>query len=252
MMKKSKFRVVTIISVVFAIIVCSLVGTVIAKYVKKSVDENGIEATNIYFKSNYLLSTDEAIEYEISTSSVTITLSNYIDSYHYTMSDLDYSIIATNATLSLQSGIISGGATNEVSFTVTPTDTTEPVVVTAQSNSPFSRTLTGTFDFSNIGINPTYMITDSVNSDYATLKIMAGNSSIPANTLSISWNVSDIYLDPTNPYLMGNPSINSGNLTISTEIPARTTAVIYIFKNDISRNHSVSETVISSDSISIL
>ena len=27
--------------------------------------------------------TDEAIEYEISTSSVTITLSNYIDSYHY-------------------------------------------------------------------------------------------------------------------------------------------------------------------------
>ncbi len=251
MMKKSKFRVVTIISVVFAIIVCSLVGTVIAKYVKKSVDENGIEATNIYFKSNYLLSTDEAIEYEISTSSVTITLSNYIDSYHYTMSDLDYSITATNATLSLQSGTISGGATNEVSFTVTPTDTTEPVVVTAQSNSPFSRTLTGTFDFSNIGINPTYMITDSVNSDYATLKIMAGNSSIPANTLSISWNASQLYLDPTNPYLMGNPSINSGNLTISTEIPARTTAVIYIFKNDISQNYSVSETVISSNNISI-
>lgn len=218
------------------------VSVVVARYIKKSAEENGVGAAEFYFSSDML--TTSGAEYNVSASSVTVTLLNNTDELHITGSDLTYAVTVTNGTASSSAGTIPGGFAGSQSITVTPTDDSQPVVVTAATSEPYVKTLTATFTFDSLLSDATYLIEDNEGSDYATLKIMAGSADIPANSLSIQWNTEDAALDPTNQYLLGNSGLNSGTLTIEGAVPAHNTAVIYIFKKDISEDYSVSETAI--------
>lgn len=247
--RKILFAVIAL-AVVAALIVS---GTVLGKYLTKDSDENSVSSPKFYFQSDYLKPSSASASYTVAGSSVSIALKNFVDSNHYSSQNIAYTVTVTNGTASSASGTITGGATNVSNVTVTPTNASSPVVVTATSTSPYSSSITASFtfttDISQTGAS--YLIEDSVNSDYATLKILAGTTIISAGTLTLSWSTSDVYLDPTNPYLVGNAGLSTGTLVIQQAIAPNSTAVIHIFKDDITDNFSHSESAISSNTITI-
>lgn len=251
-MTKSRKILIALISLaVVAALITS--GTVLGKYFIKESGEESVAASNFYFDSDYLKPAASAATYTVAGTSVVVSLKNFIDSAKVTTPNITYSVSVTNGTSSPASGTITGGSENFSSVTITPTNAAQPVTVTATSTAPFEKVLTATFNFTAdmARTSATYLIEDSTNSDYATLKILAGNTIISAGTLTLNWNTSDVYLDPTNPYLAGNAGLSTGTLTIGQAIAPHSTAVIYVFKDDVTDNFSHAESAISSNSITI-
>lgn len=251
-MTKTKKTVLIIVSIIAAVSLL-ISGTVLAKYIVQSRDEKSVSAAKQYFLSDYLKPSAQSASYSVVGSSVDVSLKNYADSSNFSSADISYTVSVTNGTSSPSSGTITGGSANSTTLTVTPTNPASPVVVTASSTSPFPSSITATFNFTNdlSQTSATYLIEDTSGSDYATLKILAGTTIISANALSLSWNTSEVYLDPTNSYLMGNAAITTGTLSIGEAIAAKSTAVIYIFKEDITDNFSHAESSITSNTITI-
>lgn len=251
MTKKRKIMIIVLSLVLLAGIITS--GTVLGKYFTNVKGEQSVSSSNFYFESDYLKPSSASASYTVVGSSLAVSLKNYVDSNHVTTPNIAYTVSVTNGTASPSSGTITGGSANTSSFIITPTNTASPVVVTATSTSPFSKSLTATFNFTPDmeRTAATYLIEDNAGSDYATLKILAGNTIISAGTLTLSWNTSDVYLDPTNPYVSGNAGLSTGTLVIQEAIAPHSTAVIHIFKEDITDNFSHSESSITSNTISI-
>lgn len=253
-MIKSKKKFVIIVSIAVAVVISLGLGTVLAKYFVQSHGENSVNSPDFYFTSNYLDVSSANASHTIHGGSVSVSVRNFINDTKFSTSNISYTVSITNGTLSSNSGTLTGGSADADYITVTPTNIASPVVVTATSTSPYAKTLTASFTFaqsSAIAANVTYLIEDSVNSNYATLKIITGNTAIPSGTIGLSWNTSSYSLDSTNPYLVGNAGLSTGSLTIQQAIAANTTVSIFIFKNDITDDLSRSESQIVSNSIAI-
>lgn len=251
MTKKRLILIIALSVVLVASIITS--GTVLGKYYINIKNEQAVAASSFYFESDYLKPSSESASYTVVGTSVVVSLKNFVDSSKYTSSNTTYSVSVTNGTSSPASGTITGGSANTVALTITPTNASSPVTVTAASTAPFAKSITATFNFSADmeRTAATYLIEDSSGSDYATLKILAGNTIISAGTLSLTWNTSDVYLDPTNPYLAGNSGLSSGSLTIQQAIAPHSTAVIHVFKDDPTDSFAHSESSITSNTIAI-
>lgn len=131
-----------------------------ARYVMEKNKAEIAEASNFYFTSN-LLKEDTAentiLYVDPSKASFTIDLYNYADEQRKTASSINYTVTVENGSSNPASGTINAG-TDKAVLTITPTDKSKDVIVTATSTSPYKKELKATF---KISLGNQYSIEDT-------------------------------------------------------------------------------------------
>lgn len=123
-------------------------GLAAARYVLRQ-DKAGLAtAESFYFTSDYLRESSENAVYYIDpeNNSFHIELYNFADSQRWATSAITYTVSAEGATVDSAGGVLNGSGESREQIIVTPTvKAGESFTVTAQSNSPYKKTLTATF-----------------------------------------------------------------------------------------------------------
>lgn len=142
------------------IILLSFAGIGMARYVMEKNKAEIAEAANFYFTSN-LLKEDTAentiLYVDPSKASFTIDLYNYADEQRKTASEIKYTVMVENGSSNPASGTINAD-TDKAVITITPTDKSKDVIVTATSTSPYKKELKATF---KISLGNQYTIEDT-------------------------------------------------------------------------------------------
>ena len=223
--KKLDIRILLIILIFTSIVFYSF-----SKYTVQVEEKNIQTSEEFYFGSEILF--EEGKEYELddwdgtSEYSLNIDLKNSDDTLRYTQKDITYIISATgsdNITINMENstGTITGGTVNTAISTlkITPKDTLASgslaeVEVTAQTTSPYEKTITGTFKI-YVKNNSEYTADLNNSSDYSTLNIKT--EQINGKSVTIQYDSSKVILDTTNPIFDGQSVTQNGTQnTITT------------------------------------
>lgn len=150
------------------IILLGFAGIGMARYVMEKNKAEIAAAENFYFTSNLLK--EDAAENTIlyvdpSKASFTVNLYNYADEQRKTASDIEYTVTVANGSSNPASGIIAKDS-DKAEITITPTDKSKDVIVTATSTSPYKKELKATF---KISLGNQYTIEDTVGNTAAVL-----------------------------------------------------------------------------------
>lgn len=235
-MKKNKITVAVISVVSFFALMLGIVPS-LAKYVTEHGKQSEVVSDNFYFTSDYL--SESAIpEYKICGSYVEFEIKNCIDSLRTNVENIEYTVSASDGgTLSSNGGTLIGGTENcaKIKLTYSGAEVEKKITVTVTSSLPYVKELKAKFVFMKPVLR--YEITDSVGSYYAELYIHTANE---AKTVSVNWDKTELLIDETNDYVIGNLTADKKSASIS--IPAHTTVKIAFFKNDITKNYSCGAT----------
>lgn len=230
-MKKKKITV----AVIFAISALTLmIGIVpsLAKYVTEHGKQSKVVSDNFYFTSDYL--SESAIpEYKIYGNNVEFEIKNCIDSLRTNVADIEYTVSASDGTLSSNGGTLIGGTENcaKITLTYSGEKAENEITVTVTSSSPYVKELKAKFVFTKPVLR--YEITDSAGSYYAELYIHTANET---KAVTVNWNKTELLIDETNDFVFGK--LNADKNSASVDIPAHTTVKIAFFKNDITKDYS--------------
>lgn len=150
------------------IILLGFAGIGMARYVMEKNKAEIAAAENFYFTSNLLK--EDAAENTIlyvdpSKASFTVNLYNYADEQRKTASDINYTVTVVNGSSNPNSGTIAKDS-EKAEITITPTDKSKDVIVTATSTSPYKKELKATF---KISLGNQYTIEDTVGNTAAVL-----------------------------------------------------------------------------------
>lgn len=150
------------------IILLGFAGIGMARYVMEKNKAEIAAAENFYFTSNLLK--EDAAENTIlyvdpSKASFTVNLYNYADEQRKTASDIEYTVTVANGSSNPNSGTIAKDS-EKAEITITPTDKSKDVIVTATSTSPYKKELKATF---KISLGNQYTIEDTVGNTAAIL-----------------------------------------------------------------------------------
>lgn len=150
------------------IILLGFAGIGMARYVMEKNKAEIAAAENFYFTSNLLK--EDAAENTIlyvdpSKASFTVNLYNYADEQRKTASDINYTVTVANGSSNPNSGTIAKDS-EKAEITITPTDKSKDVIVTATSTSPYKKELKATF---KISLGNQYTIEDTVGNTAAVL-----------------------------------------------------------------------------------
>ena len=230
-MKKKKIT-VAVISAISALILMLGIVPSLAKYVKEHGKQSKVVSDNFYFTSDYL--SESAIpEHKIYGDSVAFEIRNFIDSLRTNVANIEYTVSASDGTLSSNGGTLTGGTEKcaKITLTYSGEEAEKEITVTVKSSSPYVKELKAKFVFTKPVLR--YEITDSVGSYFAELYIHTDND---AKTVTVNWNKAELWIDETNDYVFGK--LNGTKNSASVDIPAHTTVKIAFFKNDITKNYS--------------
>ena len=230
-MKKKKITVAVISAVsVLAIILCFAPS--FAKYITTQGRQSKLDSDHFYFSSDYL-SEGVLPEYKIYGDSVSFEIRNYIDSSRVNASDIEYTVSASDGTLSSGGGTLIGGTEKcaKITLTYSGEEAEKEITVTVTSSSPYVKELKAKFVFTKPALR--YEITDSVGSYYAELYIHTANEE---KTVTVNWDKAVLLIDETNDFVFGNLTAEKNSASVS--IPAHTTVKIAFFKTDITKDYS--------------
>ena len=235
-MKKKKIT-VAVISAISALTLMLGIVPSLAKYVTEHGKQSEVVSDNFYFTSDYL--SESAIpEHKIYGDSVSFEIRNFIDSLRTNVANIEYTVSASDGTLSSNGGTLIGGTENcaKITLTYSGEEAEKEITVTVTSSSPYVKELKAKFVFTNPVLQ--YEITDSAGSYFAELYIHTANE---AKTVTVNWDKEKLLIDETNDYVIrGN--LNDAKNSVSVTIPAQTTVKIAFFKNDIKKNYSYPQT----------
>lgn len=150
------------------IILLGFAGIGMARYVMEKNKAEIAEAENFYFTSNLLKEdADENTIFYVDPSNPTFTIKlyNYADEQRKTASDINYTVTVVNGSSNSGSGTIAKDSDKAV-ITITPTDVSKDVIVTATSTSPYKKELKATF---KISLGNQYTIEDTSDNTAAVL-----------------------------------------------------------------------------------
>ena len=230
-MKKKKIT-VAVISAISALILMLGIVPSLAKYVTEHGKQSKVVSDNFYFTSDYL--SESAIpEYKIYGSNVEFEIKNCIDSLRTNVADIEYTVSASDGTLSSNGGTLIGGIENcaKITLTYSGEEAEKEITVTVTSSSPYVKELKAKFIFAESVMR--YEITDSAGSYYAELYIYTGDT---AQTVTVNWDKAKLLIDETNDFVFGNLTAEKNSASVS--IPAHTTVKIAFFKTDITKDYS--------------
>ena len=230
-MKKKKIT-VAVISAISALILMLGIVPSLAKYVKEHGKQSKVVSDNFYFTSDYL--SESAIpEHKIYGDSVAFEIRNFIDSLRTNVANIEYTVSASDGTLSSNGGTLTGGTEkcSKITLTYSGEEAEKEITVTVKSTSPYVKELKAKFVFTKPVLR--YEITDSVGSYFAELYIHTANE---AKTVTVNWDKAELLIDETNDYVFGK--LNADKNAASVDIPAHTTVKIAFFKNDITKDYS--------------
>ena len=228
-MKKKKITVAVISAVsVLAIILCFAPS--FAKYITTQGRQSKLDSDHFYFSSDYL-SEGVLPEYKIYGDSVAFEIKNCIDSLRTNAADIEYTVSASDGTLSSGGGTLIGGTEKCAKITLTYSGEEKEIIVTVTSSSPYVKELKAKFIFAESVMR--YEITDSAGSYYAELYIYTGDT---AQTVTVNWDIAKLLIDETNDFVFGNLTAEKNSASVS--IPAHTTVKIAFFKTDITKDYS--------------
>ena len=231
-MKKKKIT-VAVISAISALILMLGIVPSLAKYVTEHGKQSKVVSDNFYFTSDYL--SESAIpEYKIYGNNVEFEIKNCIDSLRTNVADIEYTVSATDGTLSSNGGTLIGGTEKcaKITLTYSGEEAEKEITVSVTSSSPYVKELKAKFVFTKPALR--YEITDSVGSYYAELYIHTANEE---KTVTVNWDKAELLIDETNDYVIRGNLIADKNAATVT-IPAHTTVKIAFFKNDITKDYS--------------
>lgn len=204
-MKKKKIT-VAVISVISALILMLGIVPSLAKYTTEHGKQSKVVSDNFYFTSDYL--SESAIpEYKIYGSNVEFEIKNCIDSLRTNVADIEYTVSASDGTLSSNGGTLIGGTENCDKITLTYSGEEKEIIVTVRSSSPYFKELKAKFIFAESAMR--YEIIDSSGSYFAELYIHTANE---AKTVAVNWNKAELWIDETNDYVF------RGNLTAKKKL----------------------------------
>ena len=230
-MKKNKITVAVISVVSFFALMLGIVPS-LAKYVTEHGKQSEVVSDNFYFTSDYL--SESAIpEYKIYGSNVEFEIKNCIDSLRTNAADIEYTVSASDGTLSSGGGTLIGGTEKcaKITLTYSGEEAEKEITVTVTSSSPYVKELKAKFIFAESVMR--YEITDSAGSYYAELYIYTGDT---AQAVTVNWDKAKLLIDETNDFVFGN--LTAEKNSASVDIPANTTVKIAFFKNDITKDYS--------------
>lgn len=225
-----KKRIIAVVSAALLVLSVLCIAPALAKYTTEQGEQSEISSPEFYFTSDYL--SESAIpEYKIYGSNIEFEIKNCIDSLRTNVADIEYTVSATDGTLSSNGGTLTGGTAGSDTITLTYSGEEKEIIVTVKSTSPYVKELKAKFIFAESVMR--YEITDSSGSYFAELYIHTANE---AKTVTVNWNKTELLIDETNDYVIGN--LNADKNAASVDIPAHTTVKIAFFKNDITKNYS--------------
>ena len=230
-MKKKKIT-VAVISAISALILMLGIVPSLAKYVTEQGKQSTVVSDNFYFTSDYL--SESAIpEYKIYGNNVEFEIKNCIDSLRTNVADIEYTVSASDGTLSSNGGTLIGGTEKcaKITLTYSGEEAEKEITVTVTSSSPYVKELKAKFIFAESVMR--YEITDSVGSYYAELYIYTGDTAQP---VTVNWDKAKLLIDETNDFVFGNLTAEKNSASVS--IPAHTTVKIAFFKTDITKDYS--------------
>lgn len=252
MIKKIKLKKnILIILLLMLIVVPTFIS--LAKYISKTYQYHQKKSESFFFTSNMLDKENGKIElFAQDGKTFSIYLYNYDydrnNSVYISDSDIKYSISSTglntislsstSGTISSSSGTVKNHAKIDVTIPTSYTDNSE-FTITASTTSPYKTSLSKTFVLHKERKGNSYIIEDTIGSNYATLTIKTLNV-INKNQLTFDWtdNTSKgIDLDSTNKYLINSdysvPSTIESKISTNTmAINAESQIKIIIFKQD--------------------
>ena len=230
-MKKKKITVAVIFAISALTLMLGIVPS-LAKYVTEQGKQSTVVSDNFYFTSDYL--SESAIpEYKIYGNNVEFEIKNCIDSLRTNVADIEYTVSASDGTLSSNGGTLIGGTENcaKITLTYSGEKAENEITVTVTSSSPYVKELKAKFVFTKPALR--YEITDSVGSYYAELYIHTANEE---KTVTVNWDKAVLLIDETNDFVFGNLTAEKNSASVS--IPAHTTVKIAFFKTDITKDYS--------------
>ncbi|MCH1981803.1 hypothetical protein MCG98_04360 [Ruminococcus sp. OA3] len=165
--KKRRF---TALAALAAVLLLTLVGATVARYIRRQEQSAVAEPQNFYFTSDLIKEKEQNAVYEIDpqTETFTVILYNHADARRITAEPLSYTVSVTGGTASPVSGTLTGGVKDSVQVTVTPDTNAERVTVTAATTKPYEKTLTATF---TPAPGDRYTVTDSGGNTAAVLTV---------------------------------------------------------------------------------
>ena len=234
-MKKKKITVAVISVVSFFALMLGIVPS-LAKYVTEHGKQSKVVSDNFYFTSDYLSESaipEDIPEYKICGSNVEFKIKNCIDSLRTNVANIEYTVSASDGTLSSNGGTLTGGTEkcSKITLTYSGEEAEKEITVTVTSSSPYIKKLKAKFVFTKPVLR--YEITDSSGSYFAELYIHTANE---AKTVAVNWNKAELWIDETNDFVFGK--LIAEKNSASVDIPAHTTVKIAFFKNDITKDYS--------------
>ena len=212
-MKKRKIIAGVSVLLAVALLLCVILS--VAKYIIKKGQQSELTSQNFYFSSNFLKS-DEVPTYEIYGNTVTFAVRNYIDSFRVNATDINYTVSADSGALDILNGSLAGAASSSANITLSydfaADELQKEITVSVTGTGKFTKTLSAKFIFIKYdGLK--YEIKDQADRDYAELYIYTGNT---AQTVEITWNNAQLFIDETNDYVFGklNATSNSHEVNI--------------------------------------
>lgn len=227
-----KKRIIAVVSAALLVLSVLCIAPALAKYTTEQGKQSEIHSDEFYFTSDYL--SESAIpEHKIYGDSVSFEIRNFIDSLRTNVANIEYTVSASDGTLSSNGGTLTGGTEKcaKITLTYSGEEAEKEITVTVKSSSPYVKELKAKFVFTKPVLR--YEITDSVGSYYAELYIHTANE---AKTVTVNWNKAELWIDETNDYVFGK--LNGTKNSASVDISAHTTVKIAFFKNDITKNYS--------------
>ena len=262
------------LSLLLAILVTGVVG----KYFVNKDSENEVTTEDFYFTVDLL---GETVEPETLTREInlyggnskvlTFSVRNYFDSLRYSsFSNLKYNEPIVDSTSTYGAGdtskanVVKGekvtnGNLVDVPYTLNISSgyvEGDVINVVVKSTEPYKKTLTLKFVLHTTGAPVKYRLEDTTGSTYARLIIMS-NIELTVGNMIVSWKdiSSDISVDTTSEFVLDGLELytnipteynsSSGELykiVITKTIKGKESIQIYFFKNDPSKNYSVSDT----------
>lgn len=218
--KLNKKKIILCIVILIALITLPSFG----RYIYNSARDLYLKSQDFSFSSNLLTTTGKTYKYAnwsgVDDYEIDFELYSYeneLSLFEYDGDGLAYNLTCTvddesKATAHIET--IAGASTqasyipNEtniknIKIYLKPTENlkigdTVKLTVTANTTEPYQKTITATFNIKITEKSVTYSIEDEATSIYATLKLI--NTKTEANTITLSWEPSEILIDVTDEY----------------------------------------------------
>lgn len=217
----------------------STAGFTLARYVTETASHTAAVAKPFYFSSDKLTEASpyyslEALSEDETSVAIHMTVQNFVDSLRCTDSDFAYSLTVTSdsgAVLNTQTGTFTKDVpeTDEIALEVERSyfDNDRIVTVTASTQSPYRKTISARFGFSERHSDLQTSVSEDGNA--VTLLLGGGNG----QTLSVVW-PADLVPDISNPVLAGA----AGKTAVTFSAESGVSYALVFFKTDGTKSYS--------------